>query len=244
MAELFNSTPSGKVVREVATIIGVDEDIVAKVCNRMEEEFVLQEWQLSALDASEWKALGAPIGLAAAIRKLASVEDRTRESRTQNVSTSPSVISSRSPYAQRLTDATKGSFVASSNHNTESAEMFTKRLDEENEQEGDSDDASHIDAESGRTKPPPSRPHSLFNLLYKNHHEACRAFHSTTFPMSDTFDRALLHSKSGEDLKAHTVFKLEISVVVCALLLGAAIEMWGVFPQDVSFESHGKCVLN
>jgi hypothetical protein len=238
MAESFNSTPSKQVVRQVATIIGVDEAIVENVCQRMDEEFILQEWQLSALDASEWKALRAPIGLAAAIRKLASVEDRNDASRTNKSVSAPSVISSRSPYAQRLTDATKGSFANRRDpKDAKSAEMSIKIIDEEKERQGgsDEDDASKIDAESGRTKPPPTKPHSLFKLLYKNHREACKAFHSTTFPLSDTFDRALLHAKSGADLKAHTVFKLEIGVVVAALLLGAAIELWGVFPQDVSF---------
>ncbi|CAJ1936309.1 unnamed protein product [Cylindrotheca closterium] len=241
MAESFNSTPSEQVVRQVATIIGVDDAIVDNVCKRMEEEFILQEWQMSALDASEWKALEAPIGLAAAIRKLASVEDRNDAWRTNKSGSAPSVIASRSPYAQRLTDATKGSFANRSGHkDPKSAEMFIKTIHEEKEKQGgsDDDDASQIDAESGRTKPPPTKPHSLFKLLYKNHHEACKAFHSTTFPLSDTFDRALLHSKSGADLKAHTVFKMEISVVVAALLLGAAIELWGIFPQDAVAQKH------
>jgi hypothetical protein len=42
----------------------------------------------------------------------------------------------------------------------------------------------------------------------------------------------MLHSKSGDELKAHTVFMMELFVFVSALLTGAAVEMWGAFPQD------------
>ena len=52
------------------------------------------------------------------------------------------------------------------------------------------------------------------------------------FLFSETFQRALLHSKSPEELKAHTIFVMELMVVVGALLTGAAIELWGVFPID------------
>mmetsp|Transcript_29851 Transcript_29851/g.71744 ORF Transcript_29851/g.71744 Transcript_29851/m.71744 type:complete len:468 (-) Transcript_29851:3955-5358(-) len=230
MAEFFNSTPSEQVVRQVATIIGVEETIVDDVCQRMQEEFVLQEWQLSALDASEWKALGAPIGLAAAIRKLASVEDDGKSLHKPRKPTStPTMLSSRSPYAQQLTDATKGATVTTDKNDIE---VF-KPIDEDNEQgvQDSGDDDSVIEAGNGRGKELPSTPNSTFDVLYNNHRDVCKAFHSTTFPMSDTFNRALLHSKSGDDLKAHTVFSMEISVVVAVLLLGAAIDMWGGFPE-------------
>ncbi|KAL3944976.1 MAG: hypothetical protein SGBAC_000952 [Bacillariaceae sp.] len=232
MAEFFNSTPSEQVVHKVAAIIGVDEDIVEKVCTRMDEEFVHQEWQLSALDASEWKALGAPIGLAAAIRKLASLEDDadTSQNKPRKSNATPAMLSSRSPYAQRLTDATKGAATTTDNS---AAEVFTP-IDEDTEQgvkESDDED-SVIDAGNREGKELPSTPDSTFDVLYNNYRDSWKAFCTTTFPMSDTFNRALLHSKSGEDLKAHTVFSMEISVVVAALLLGAAIEMWGVFPES------------
>lgn len=42
----------------------------------------------------------------------------------------------------------------------------------------------------------------------------------------------MLHSKSPKELKAHTIFVIELMVVIGALLTGAAIELWGVFPQD------------
>jgi len=55
---------------------------------------------------------------------------------------------------------------------------------------------------------------------------------TSCFVMSKLFDQALLHSKSGSELKAHTMFVIELSVVASALFLGAAIELWGAFPLD------------
>jgi len=58
------------------------------------------------------------------------------------------------------------------------------------------------------------------------------------FVMSKLFDQALLHSKSGSELKAHTMFVIELSVVASALFLGAAIELWGAFPMDSVSENY------
>lgn len=59
---------------------------------------------------------------------------------------------------------------------------------------------------------------------------------TSCFVMSKLFDQALLHSKTGADLKAHTMFVIELSVVASALFLGAAIELWGGFPLDAVTE--------
>jgi hypothetical protein len=53
------------------------------------------------------------------------------------------------------------------------------------------------------------------------------------FPTSGLFQQALIHSKSGAELKAHTVFVMELSVLTSALILGAAVELWGAFPMDM-----------
>jgi len=60
---------------------------------------------------------------------------------------------------------------------------------------------------------------------------------TSSFCMSKLFDQALLHSKTGSDLKAHTMFVIELSVVASALFLGAAIELWGAFPLDAVSEN-------
>jgi hypothetical protein len=217
MSAVFDATPAEKVIREVADIIGADDKTVDQICENMEKELILQEWQLSTLEASEWKALGAPIGLAAAIRKLTSFDDNEAASahRPRETEAPPNVLTSRSTYAKRLTAATKG---LSSSHDEESHPKNTEYGS--NIEEGQAE--VHMK----------NSPNTLFQVLYQTRRDALKALHSTAFPMSQTFDRALLHGKSGSDLKAHTVFKMEIGVVVSALLVGAAIELWGVFPQD------------
>jgi hypothetical protein len=65
-------------VREAATSIGWnDEDRLSQVLNCMKEEQVVFAWQLPALDSAQWKELGAPIGLAAAVKQLAVLKEST-----------------------------------------------------------------------------------------------------------------------------------------------------------------------
>ena len=47
-----------------------DEDRLRDVLQRMQEEYVVYAWQLSAIDLSQWQALNVPIGMAAAVRQL------------------------------------------------------------------------------------------------------------------------------------------------------------------------------
>mmetsp|Transcript_26653 Transcript_26653/g.43808 ORF Transcript_26653/g.43808 Transcript_26653/m.43808 type:complete len:511 (-) Transcript_26653:65-1597(-) len=55
-------------VREAALRIGLtDAAILARVCAKMKEEFVVTIWQLSVLDSYQWEKLLAPVGLAAAV---------------------------------------------------------------------------------------------------------------------------------------------------------------------------------
>jgi hypothetical protein len=58
--------------------------------------------------------------------------------------------------------------------------------------------------------------------------------------MKDAFMRGILHAKSGDDLKAHTLCSMELFVVVAALLTGAAVELWGLFPQDLVADDSPK----
>jgi hypothetical protein len=60
-------------VRQVASKIGLSDanpEILETICQQMRQEFVVEEWQLPALDSFQWKSLQAPIGLAAAVRQL------------------------------------------------------------------------------------------------------------------------------------------------------------------------------
>jgi WD40 repeat protein len=58
------------IVQDAAARIGLatDDSIVTNVYHRMKEELVKEEWQLQFIDSFQWKELGAPIGLVAAIR--------------------------------------------------------------------------------------------------------------------------------------------------------------------------------
>jgi len=55
-------------VRKVASRLGIPN--VEHVVEQMKQEYVLTDWQLSALDSFQWKSLGAPIGLAVAVHQI------------------------------------------------------------------------------------------------------------------------------------------------------------------------------
>jgi WD40 repeat protein len=59
------------IVQDAAVRIGLatDNSTLQNVCNRLKEELVIEEWQLQFIDSFQWKELGAPIGLVAAIRR-------------------------------------------------------------------------------------------------------------------------------------------------------------------------------
>ena len=46
-----------------------------QICQRLMDEYLLEDWQLPALEASQWKELGAPMGLMASIRALVEYPD-------------------------------------------------------------------------------------------------------------------------------------------------------------------------
>jgi hypothetical protein len=55
---------------QIAADVGIDKNsaVLKVVCQRMKEEYLVSTWQLSVLDSYQWQQLGAPIGLAAAVR--------------------------------------------------------------------------------------------------------------------------------------------------------------------------------
>ncbi len=61
-------------MREIASRIGLHEDseILQTVCHKMREEYVVELWQLPALDSWQWDKLHAPVGLAVAVQRLSS----------------------------------------------------------------------------------------------------------------------------------------------------------------------------
>ena len=69
------SSPAEIQVRKIASRIGLDDsEILSKVFHKMQQEYVVAEWQLSALDSRQWERLHAPIGLAVAVRHISAYE--------------------------------------------------------------------------------------------------------------------------------------------------------------------------
>ena len=69
------SSPAEIQVRKIASRIGLDDsEILSKVFHKMQQEYVVAEWQLSALDSRQWEKLHAPIGLAVAVRHISAYE--------------------------------------------------------------------------------------------------------------------------------------------------------------------------
>lgn len=75
------SSPAEIQVREIASRIGIsgDSEILATVCHKMRKEYVVEEWQLPALDSRQWEKMHAPIGLAVAVQFVASHRLREQE---------------------------------------------------------------------------------------------------------------------------------------------------------------------
>jgi hypothetical protein len=69
MADATNASAEA-IVQDAAVRIGLaaDNSALQNVCNHMKQELVKEEWQLQFIDSFQWKELGAPIGLVAAIR--------------------------------------------------------------------------------------------------------------------------------------------------------------------------------
>jgi hypothetical protein len=69
MSTRTTTSSAETVVRDAASRIGLNDlTKVDCVCQKMRLEFVKEDWQLPAIDSSQWKELRAPIGLVAAIR--------------------------------------------------------------------------------------------------------------------------------------------------------------------------------
>jgi hypothetical protein len=75
------SSPAEIQVREIASKIGLfdDSEILATVCHKMRKEYVVEEWQLPALDSRQWEKMHAPIGLAVAVQHISGHRLREQE---------------------------------------------------------------------------------------------------------------------------------------------------------------------
>jgi hypothetical protein len=197
----------------------------------MREEFVVGDWQLLGLEASQWKELGAPMGLSAAIRQLsldgAAVNgmgstSNTRISSDLNRNYQTSLLTSNSLSASESRKNVSDPNARSMNNS--SSALHARDLKRDGEHNIFSEDDDDKDENLLKSLP----PQSIWQIL-----TAFRGYSTASaFVMEDTFMRGILHAKSGDDVKAHTLFFMELDVVVSALLTGAAVELWGIFPQD------------
>jgi len=289
-----NMTSAEKLIREVATHLGFttcsktgsDDDkndnnnktslgtiCLDQVCEEMRKEFIIEEWQLSTLDSYQWKQLGAPMGLAAAIRKLSStirpelitadgvniggggastttaaasappMSMRNKNSRRGELSSGGSSLSSTSYSRPPMSIKKTNTIIPIPEQNsTEAAETVEVTIekgmeDHEDPEKGGTNNSSNkgctiTNNKYGKSKFKCKPPVCIFTLgkslrEYPDHNSFAQ-----TFPMTKTFQQAMLHGKSGKELKAHTVFVMELSVLASALFLGAAVDMWGAFPMD------------
>jgi len=288
-----NMTSAEKLIREVANHLGFttcsktggDDDkndnnnktslgtmCLDQICEEMRKEFIIEEWQLSTLDSYQWKQLGAPMGLAAAIRKLSStirpefisadgvniggvgtsttaaasappMSMRKKNSRREELSSGGSSLSSTSYSRPPMSIKKTNTIIPIPEQNpTEAAETVEVTIekgmeDREDPEKGGTNNSSNKSCTFTNNKYCKSKfngkpPVCIFTLGKSLREYPDHSSFSQSFPMTKTFQQAMLHGKSGKELKAHTVFVMELSVLASALFLGAAVEMWGAFPMD------------
>ncbi|KAL3930137.1 MAG: hypothetical protein SGBAC_011892, partial [Bacillariaceae sp.] len=75
------SSSAERSVREVASRLGIPN--VEHVVQQMKQEYVLTDWQLSALDSFQWKSMGAPIGLAVAVHQIIQQDQQLQQQQGQ-----------------------------------------------------------------------------------------------------------------------------------------------------------------
>lgn len=249
-------------IRQVSSLIGVDDMTVNLICDNMQHHFIREEWQVSSLDSFEWQQLGAPIGLAVAIRKLSlpSVDD-SRNGAAANVSF-PSVIprpssrlenpppinvsiSSRSGGDGRMWNSTILHASMVSNMESITSHGGIDEVHDEEEDPASLDPAPaegtpHSSSFAGTTTPKCDPSNRSRPICMRTFYSAYRQYNKLrgntrtlrSFPATERFEQALLLTKNGHELKAHTVFWMELAILASALFLGAAVEMWSTFPLD------------
>lgn len=244
------------IVRQAGVNVGIDpeDSLLDAIVQNLKTERIVHEWQLGLLDSTQWKALGAPMGLSVAIHALASTSNQEEEEEGSRIFAPQkseqrfsSGLTSRSSVAISNNDqrSTGNNSLRSNNHQSllrkhTPSHRIKKRSDNHggiDEAVAAEDETLHEASGSAAAEESIATPKGKCNgdcvatCMLDMMKVSIPVDHSC-FVMSKLFDQALLHSKSGADLKAHTMFVIELSVVASALFLGAAIELWGAFPLD------------
>eukprot|EP00980_Cylindrotheca_fusiformis_P017352 scaffold5380_cov131-Cylindrotheca_fusiformis.AAC.29 len=259
------------VVRQAARNVGMnpEDNLLEELLVKLRAEFVVHSWQLSLLDSSQWKALGAPMGLSVAITHFLTKKQRNEKNEdmihdnelNKSEARFSSGLTSRSSVAISESDHRLSNNSSSKRSNGDDQhqgiwknhyhEKTAPEKEEDAFPEEDDDDSIHappaattMDISTSKTKSK-CAGECVATCFYDMMSKVSIPVDNSCFVMSKTFDQALLHAKSGADLKAHTMFVIELSVVASALFLGAAIELWGAFPLDsegVGSGSYGLAV--
>jgi hypothetical protein len=111
------SSSAQVVVQQAATQLGLlatptgdtndNNELLESICRRMREEHVDEKWQLELIDSFQWKELGAPIGLVAAVRSIISSTNDT-EHHDQQQSGRNNINNNNKRAVQEMTGATDG----------------------------------------------------------------------------------------------------------------------------------------
>jgi hypothetical protein len=232
-------------VRQAGIDVGIDpeDSLLDEVVKNLSSEHIVHGWQVGLLDSSQWKALGAPMGLGVAIHALVSASRAEEEKQIRPPKTAPtsfsSGLTSRSSVAINRNDHTSSSISSSLRSNNHSSLLNkyapshrVKDQSREEQADGVQEEEEESEAAVPGTSPTKNCTGACVATCFMDMMNVSLPVDRSSFVMSKLFDQALLHSKSGADLKAHTMFVIELSVVASALFLGAAIELWGAFPLD------------
>jgi hypothetical protein len=123
MAESLQApTPAQALVQLAAYRIDLNPSHLSVVLQKMDDEFVTELWQLGFLDSINWQALGAPIGLIAAVRACLQEKETGDGSKIFQPAApeivAPSTVQRFSDITHDLTSSTRASTEFSSKRST------------------------------------------------------------------------------------------------------------------------------
>jgi hypothetical protein len=209
-----------ELARRVALCIGMtDPTVVNLLCENLRKEHLREEWQLATLESSEWRELGASLGLAASIRAFCGSESSSGGTQGKLRDQLPPLEAPTCKGRAPEIDEEQGRVPRSS------------QTVSPTENEADNNQAA-------KDEKMPDCVYGVMSSL-KEYPDQSSIF-SRPFPMSARFLKGMIHSKDGNTLKDHTMFVINSYILVSALFLGASVELWGVFPYNAVTKTHSN----
>jgi len=198
----------------VGTILHAASDLirfpdVQKICDATDKEFIIEGWQLEHLEPSEWKALGAPMGIRSAVRRI--------------LCSPPGTATGTAPKHSKLpTTNSRPPVTIQDPPPLNNMEMVDSIVLTEEDLLADQSKASATNA---------SRISRLWRLTSLRDW-MIPVDHQTVFK------RALLHAKDGASLKNYLLSLCDMWLLVLALMLGCSLVVWQGVPVSW-FEKQG-----